>query len=138
MGRTWLWAVCLLACVAGCGGGSGSSQAVADPTQSTIVGRWAADTLQGPGGAAINCPTNVTVGGTTYACGLIDTQVFHPDGTYDEVSGGSRGTWAVNGNTLTVTQSGVPTVYTYSIQAGTLTEQLSTGGGPITLRFRRQ
>ena len=132
-----LWAVGVLICCTGCGGGDSATPS--NPTQNAIIGRWAADSIQGPGDTPRHCPTSIVIGDATYACGVIDTQVYRVDGSYDELIGGQRGTWTTMGNTLMVMVSGQPArSYTYSIQKDVLTEQLSTGNGPITLTFRRQ
>jgi hypothetical protein len=129
-----------LICFAGCSDG-GDTVNGGTGVNNTIVGRWASNTIQAPGGVAQSCPTSVTVGGKEYACGLVDTRVYHGDGAYDEVIGGQRGRWTVNGNVLTVSVTGQPdTSYTYSISADgtTLTQQLATGNGPITFVLKRQ
>jgi len=125
----------VLVCCAGCGGGGDTPAA---GVQNTIVGRWAASTIQGPGSAAQNCPASITLGGTTYACGLIDVRNYRQDGSYDEAQGGQRGTWTSAGNTVTVTVNGQSTTYTFSIVNNILTEQLATGSGTITITFLRQ
>ena len=110
-----LLALIALVSFAGCSGG-GDKVNVGNGINNTIVGRWSANTIQAPNSVAQNCPTSVTVAGTQYACGLVDTQVFHDGGAYDEVIGSQRGTWRTNGNTLTVSVPGQPdVVYTYSI-----------------------
>lgn len=134
-----LLAVCALIGCAGCGSGDSNSNTGNNAGLDTIVGRWAASTIQGPGDVARSCPTSITVSGTTYACGLIDTQIFRSDGSYQELTGDQRGTYSINGNALTISVTGAPVVvYSYSIQNDILTEQLSTGSGPVTLTFRRQ
>ena len=134
-----LWALIGLICLAGCGGGDGAVNAGNGGIGNTIVGKWSASTIQAPGGVAQSCPTSVTVGGIQYACGLVDTRVYHDGGAYDEVLGGQRGTWTVNGNTLTVAIPGQPdVVYSYSISGSVLTLQLATNGGPVTFTLQRQ
>ena len=134
-----LWAACaLICCCCGCGGGNSSPTNVGT-NQNPIVGRWAADTIQGPGGVAQSCPAAIDVGVNTYACGLNDTQVFRADGSYDESSGAQRGTWTANGGSLTVTLNGQsPRTLSYSVLENVLTEQAPTGSGPITIKFHRQ
>jgi hypothetical protein len=135
-----LLALIALVSFAGCGGG-GDSVNAGNGINNTIVGKWNANTIQAPNGVAQSCPTSVTVNGQQYACGLVDTQIYHDGGAYEEVIGSQRGTWRVNGNVLTVSVTGQPdVVYTYSISADgdTLTEQLATGAGPVTFTFKRQ
>lgn len=135
MKRAGLWAIGVLICCGGCGGDGGA----AATNQNTIIGRWTADSIQAPGDVVRRCPTTVMSGGTTFACGVVDTQVFRPDGTYDEIVGGQRGTWSTSGNTLTVQVTGQPAVsYVYSVEGSTLTEQVFNGGGSVILRFSRQ
>jgi hypothetical protein len=138
-----LWAVCALICFAGCGGGGDGTANGGlngnDVVGNTIVGRWAASTIQGPDQITRDCPASVVTGDSTVACGLIDTQVYRSDGTYGEQSGGQRGTWTTSGNTLRVMVPGQPDVtYTYSISGDTLTEQQSTPGGIVTITFLRK
>ena len=128
-----------LICFAGCSGGGDTVNTGNNGINNTIVGRWAASTIQGPGSVAQSCPTSVTVAGKQYACGLVDTQIYHEGGAYEEVIGSQRGTWMTSGNTLSVSVPGQPTVvYTYSINMDTLTLQLATEGGPVTFTFKRQ
>lgn len=132
-----LWALGVLLCCAGCSDGNGSVN-TAVVGQNTIIGRWAADSIQGPGENAKHCPTSITIGNETFACGLIDTQIFRLDGSYDEVTGGQRGTWTASGNTLTINVTGQPArTYTFSVQNDVLTEIQSSGSGPVIFTFRR-
>lgn len=127
-----------LICFAGCEGND-TVNAGNGGLGNTIVGRWSANTIEAPGSVAQSCPTSVTVGGTQYACGLIDTRIYHDGGAYDEVLGGQHGTWTVSGNVLRVAVVGQPdVVYTYSISADTLTLQLDTSGGPVIFTLKRQ
>lgn len=135
-----LWLLAPLTICLGCGGdGSSTSNTGVNLASNAILGRWAAATIQGPADAVHDCPASIMVSGATYACGLLDTQIFHNDGSYSEVTGAQRGTWSTSGSTLTVTIAGQKAVnYTYSIQSNRLTERVATASGPVTIVLNRQ
>jgi hypothetical protein len=99
----WLGAGC-----GGSGGGNGGSAA-------SLVGTWRAVSTGTPGNT-VACPGEVVIGGTSNlqqisACGANDLTRFGADGTFESVSAGKdesgrfriRGTWTLDGTTLTVT-----------------------------------
>jgi hypothetical protein len=135
------WAMCVLVCCAGCGGGGNGTVAVtnADTTNNSIVGRWVAQTIQGPDQIVHTCPASVMVGNGTAACGLVDTQIYRVDGSYTDLNGDQRGTWSMNGSTLTISIAGQPAqVYNFSVNGDTLTEQRFTNGGSVVITYQRQ
>jgi hypothetical protein len=135
-----LCAVCAIACCAGCGGSGDGTAATGTgtSTSNSIVGRWTANTIQGPGVAQRSCPASVDVGTKSFACGLNDTQIYGSDGSYRELNGGQQGTWTARGNTLTVVVAGRgTTTYAFSIANDVLTEQQQSAAGPVTITFAR-
>lgn len=100
------FAFALLVVAPGCGGGGGNRN-------SSLVGTWLT-TATGTPGNTVPCPGEVQVsenGGLTQTsrCGTNDTVEFRSDGGFvsqSDINSGktrARGTWKLEGNTLTLT-----------------------------------
>lgn len=107
--------VTLFLLLAGCGGGSGGGG-----NTSPIIGTWLSRGIQINNLAVQNCPANALFDGGALSCAANDTTVFRSDGTFADSTGVS-GTYAINGNFITLSA------------ARTRTGQISFIGSSMTI-----
>ena len=91
--------------LAGCGS-SGSGSGGGGGNNATLVASWHEISLRQDGGATVNCPGTVDLGGgNTDTCGANDAATFSSTGniTLSDAGGTQSGTYSLSGNNLTLT-----------------------------------